>query len=99
MSGSTGPPHGGPSTRRFRTPRWNGWGWSPCHRCGRLWKPISPNGTGPLPGLRFDGVIAFARLGFEIFVGQLDVDFPVGPVLGVVGRGIPDGILATHFVL
>src|ERR1039457_4931907 len=52
-----------------------------------------------LPGIRFDRVVAFARLGFEILVGELDVQLAVGAVLGVVEGSVADGVLAAHFLL
>ena len=40
-SGSIARPRGGRGIRRFPTARWRGWDWSPCRRCGKLWRSIS----------------------------------------------------------
>src|ERR1039458_6737873 len=52
-----------------------------------------------LPRIRLDGVVAFAGLRFQIFVGELDVELALAAVLGVVEGSVADGVLAAHFVL
>src|ERR1035438_8154798 len=49
-----------------------------------------------LPRIRLDGVVAFAGLGFEIFVGELDVELAIAAVLGIVEGSVADGVLAAH---
>src|SRR5271157_1106958 len=56
-------------------------------------------GQEALPGIRLDGVVAFAGLGLEILVGELDVEFAIAAVLGVVERSVANGVLAAHFLV
>src|SRR6202165_3201679 len=96
MSASTGPPRGGRSIPRFPTPKRNGSVSTRCLGSARLSRVISQNAAVPSARLGLDRVVAFARLGLQVFVCQLDFEPTVAAVLHIVEGRVPDGILAAH---
>src|SRR5581483_1814256 len=98
-SGNTARRRGGRSIPCFPTAKWSAPGWRRCLICGRRWKLISRGARRLLAAPGLDGVVALARLGFQVLVGQPDFQLPVRSILHLVAGGVADGVLAAHLVL